>query len=311
MKNPFEQILETCEYVSNNAKHITIDDQKIDQFIEKIKNKKIEHWLSSNPYGMLDLKIEEIVHFLIIFGSIDYSFWGEPKWTIETKEGPIDGAFAQIYALINLRNQKGHLDFEKITYEEFQKAYQGNTEIPLLKERYQTVKEISQIINKKMNRNFYEHIKDATTDIELFQIITTYFPSFEDKRTYNNKTIYFYKLAQLVTSDILQIREQKEHIKTDYSNIVGCADYKIPQVLRELGILIYDEELAHLVDQKQELKENSICETEIRACMITAINRIKQKTNRAAIEINDLVWSFGQHKTKDWKPYHRTRTTSY
>lgn len=309
--NPFEQILKTCKFVLENAKHVKIDEKQINKFIEQIKDQTTKHWLSSNPCGILDLKIDELVHFLIILGSINYSFWGEPKWTIKTDKGPIDGAFAQIYVLMKLRTQKGHLNFENITFEEFKKAYQGNVEIPFLKKRYETVKQISQIINSKMNGNFYRFIKDIKTDQELLEIITTYFPSFEDKRTYHNKTIYFYKLAQLATSDILQIREQQEKIKTDYSNLVGCADYKIPQVLRDLGILIYDQELSSIVDQKQSIEENSIYEIEIRASMIVAINKIKQKTNRKAIEINDLIWSFGQNKNKNWRPYHLTRTTSY
>lgn len=48
-------------------------------------------------------------------------------------------------------------------------------------------------------------------------------PWFKDERVYNNKTIYFYKLAQLLTSDILHIRECLDNIKVNYSNLIGCA----------------------------------------------------------------------------------------
>ena len=135
----------------------------------------------------------------------------------------------------------------------------------------------------------------------------------KDERTYNNQTIYFYKLAQLLTSDILHIREQKEKIEVDYTHLVGCADYKIPQVLRGLGILVYDKELSELVDNKKGVEENSIYEVEIRANMIVAINLIKKELNDKvdAIDINDIIWSFSQDKTKKLLPYHLTRTLSY
>ena len=36
------------------------------------------------------------------------------------------------------------------------------------------------------------------------------FPNFKDERMYKGKTVYLYKLAQLLTSDILHIIEMKE-----------------------------------------------------------------------------------------------------
>ena len=163
-----------------------------------------------------------------------------------------------------------------------------------------------------MNGNFYEQIKKINTDTELFSFIVDNFPFFEDKRTYKGKIIPFYKLGQLLTNDILHILEEKEKIKVDYSHLVGCADYKIPQSLRNLNVLIYDEELSNIVDQQKEIPKNSIYEVEIRASMIIAIDKIKQEMANSyrAIEINDLLWSIGQ-KCENKKPYHRTRTTSY
>lgn len=312
--NKLENIITTCEYVTKQAKHVKINETAIAELINNWNQETPKHWLFNNPFGLLDLSIEEIVNFLILLGSIDCSFWGEPKWTITTEQGEeIDRAFALIYAFIKLQNKNNHLDFEQISKEEFEMALKGNVPIPLLEERYKVVREVSTIINEKMNGNFYEYTKNITNDRELFELIINNFPSFEDKRTYNKKTIYFYKLAQLVVSDILHIRELKENRKVDYSHLVGCADYKIPQSLRTLGILEYDEELASLVDNKIEIEENSIYEVEIRASMIIAINQIKKelKDTISAIDINDILWSLGQDKTKDFKPYHRTRTMSY
>lgn len=312
--NYLEEIINSCEYVVQESKHVKIKEEAIVDFVNYYSMEKQPHWLSSNPFGLLDYPISDIVNFLIILGSIDCSFWGEPKWTLLTKENTkVDGAFALIYALLQIRKEKGHLDFEQISFEEFKNFFTGNIEIPLLKKRYQVIQEVSHIINTTMNGNFYEYTKDITKDIDLLNLIIENFPSFEDIRTYNGKTIYFYKLAQLVVSDILHIRELKENIKVDYSHLVGCADYKIPQILRGLGILEYDLELEKLVDNLQELEENSIYEVEIRASMIIALKKIKEKLpiDLSLIDLNDIIWSMGKDKTKSFKPYHRTRTLSY
>lgn len=312
--NKFDEIISDCEFVMKHAKHVQINEKEIQNFAENFSIQKQTHWLSSNPFGLLDFPIEDIINFLIIMGSIDCSFWGNPKWTLTTKEDTkINGAYALIYALVTIKKEKGHLDFERINFEEFRKVFTGNVEIPLLKERYKVVNEVSKIINSKMNGNFYEFIKNIVDDIELFNIIIDNFPSFKDVRTYQGKTITFYKLAQLVVSDILHIRELKENIVVDYSNLVGCADYKIPQSLRNINILEYDEELANFVDNQLEIEENSIYEVEIRASMIVAINKIKKELNDevSAIDLNDILWGIGKDKIKQFKPYHLTRTMSY
>ena len=312
-KNILENILDTNYYVHNNSKHVKINIEEIKKLITNTKFSKSKYWLSNNPFGLLDLNSKDIVNFFIIFDSINCSFWGNPKWTVKTDDNELDGSFALMYSLLKLRNTKGHLNFEKISFEEFKLALYGNVDIPLLKERYKIVLEISKIINSRMNGDFYTYIKDINSDLELMHILVNNFPTFKDIRTYGNKEISFYKLAQLTTSDILHIRELKENIIVNYSNLVGCADYKIPQVLRALSILEYDEELTYLVDNKIEIPENSIYEVEIRANMIVAISIIKNELNNeiSAIDINDIIWTLGQDKSRNYKPYHLTRTLSY
>lgn len=311
--NMLEKILISSKYVNDNAKDVKINIKNIKELIKNYEFKNLKHWLVFNPGGILDLDVSEIVNFLIIFGSIDCCFWGNPKWTIKTKYGALDGAFALIYALLDLKKKKGHLDFTKISLDEFADVLKGNTEIPLLKERYQTLLSVSKVINDKMKGNFYEFIKDIYRDIDLFDVIINNFPTFRDERVYNGHTIYFYKLAQLITSDILHIRAIKENIKIDCSHLVGCADYKIPQVLRGLGILEYSDTLSNIVDNKVLIPEGSTYEVEIRAGVLVAIDLIKKELGNKvdAISINDFIWGLGQDKNIKFKPYHLTKTLSY
>ena len=180
----------------------------------------------------------------------------------------------------------------------------GNIAIPLLRDRYQTLVEISSIVNNKMNGNFYEYIKDIRDDIKLFDIITNNFPSFKDERTYNGEKVYFYKLAHL--------REMIENTDVDYSHLVGCADYKIPQTMRALEILKYDNELSKIVDNKVEIDCSSEYEVEIRASMIVVIEYIKNNLkNVNSIDINDYFFTESK-KVKDIsKPYHLCRNKNY
>ena len=308
-----EEIIESCKYVSENSKSVQINEINLDNFIKKINNIETKHWLSFSPFNLLDLPVETIINFLLIYESIDFSFWGNPKWTILIDDVKEDGSIALLYAILKYVKKKNSTDFSNITKDEFKKILKGNVEIPLFEERYNIIKNVSKIVNEKMNGNFYKFIKNINSDTKLFNVIVSNFPNFKDERTYNKKNIYFYKLAQLLTSDILHIREQKEKIKVNYSHLVGCADYKIPQVMRGLGILEYSNKLANIIDNKEEIEVNSKFEVEIRANMIVVIDMIKNKLgdNVCAIDINDYIWCQGRNKNIKLKPYHLTRNINY
>ena len=308
-----DKIIKSCKYVANNSKSVKINETNLEKFIGKIKKVETEHWLAFSPYNLLDLPTETIINFLLVYEAIDFSFWGNPKWTIDTPTGKEDGSIALLYVILKYVREKNTTDFSNITKDEFREVLKGNVEIPLFEERYHIIRDVSRIVNENMNGNFYEFIKGITIDMKLFNIIIKYFPNFKDERKYREKTIYFYKLAQLLTSDILHIRELKENIKVDYSHLVGCSDYKIPQVMRGLGILEYSDKLSNIIDNKKEIEVNSDYEIEIRANMLVAIDLIKKKLENkvCAIDINDYIWSQGRNKTIELKPYHLTRNTNY
>lgn len=307
-----DKIIETCKYVMENSQYVKINYIELDKFISKIEITKLKNWLLFNPYNLLKLDIEKIINFLLVFEAIDYSFWGNPKWSIKTEEGYKDGSDALMYAMLKYVKETNNTDFSQLSINNFNEILKGNVEIPLLKERYDTINQISKIVNNKMGGSFYKYIKNVTNDIELLDIIVSNFSSFKDEREYDGKTIYFYKLAQLLTSDILHIREELENIKVDYSNLIGCADYKIPQTLRALGIVSYNKELSEIIDKKKEISISSKYEVEIRASQLVVINYIKSKLNNVnSIDINDFLFLYSKQVKEVAKPYHLCRNTSY
>lgn len=312
-----DKVLETNKFVVDNAKHVRINYDKATQLIDELLNFENVHYLTKVPYDVYNMNTRDIINFLLIYDAIDFSFWGNPKWTIDANGKNLDGGIALLHCIFNLFNGRNSIEvyyqLENMTLEDFKDILKGNIDIPLLEERYKIVTGIAKIVNTKMNGSFYDHIKDMNTDQEIFKTLISNFNNFEDTRTYNEKTIYFYKLAQLLTSDILHVIEIKEKRNVNYSNLLGCADYKIPQVMQSLGILEYDTKLLSLLETKTEIEENSEYEVEIRASMLVVINYIYEQINKSIdrIDINDFIWSKSQDKTKKYKPYHLTRTTSY
>lgn len=311
MSNILSEIERTTKLVASNSKNVSINYQVIDEIIAKGEFDKVSYWLASNPYGLLDMSCREIVNFLLIYHTIgDYCFWGDPKWTIKTDEGiELDGSMAMMYLIIKRYKEEKSFEMSMLTFSTW---LDGNVEIPLLKERYDCLCELNRYLNN-LKSDFYDEIKDFKEDISLLDYIINHFSYFDDESIYNGDKVYFYKRAQLLTSDILHVREIVEKVKVDYSHLVGCADYKIPQVMRNLGMLEYSNELAKLVDNKVNLKYGSEMEVEIRANDLVVIDYIAKKLNNkvSRMDINDYIWLLGQNKSKNDKPYHRTLTIYY
>lgn len=301
-----------CSYklVCDNSQYVKINYGKIDEMIEKIKKSSVAYWLDSNPYGLMDMDVKKIINFLFIYHTIgDYCFWGDPKWEVHTDLGVMDGSYAIMYLILN--RFKANSNFS-MSFDEFKELLKGNVEIPLLEDRYNNLVKMNEFL-KKSGKSFYELVKDLNVDSELFEFIVTNLDYFSDTAVYDGKSILFYKRAQLLTSDILHVRAYKEQIDVDYSHLIGCADYKIPQVMRCYGMLQFNDDLADKVDNKVEIEEGSKEEVEIRANTLKVIDYIYERLDRkySRMDINDFIWLLGQDKSKMIKPYHRTLTKYY
>jgi hypothetical protein len=153
--------------------------------------------------------------------------------------------------------------------------------------------------------------------VELTNLFIKFFSSFNDYATFEGEKVEFHKRAQLNT-DMINYRLAK-HSEIELSNLdklTAFADYKVPQMLRKFGIIEYVPELAERIDSYEEIEAGSREEIEIRAATIWAIEEMKEVLSSrfpqiTARQLDDHLWSLGQIKSPDDKPYHRTKTISY
>ena len=182
MINKLDEILETSKFVVDNAKHIKIQYNKADILIDELLTFNNVHYLTKVVDDVYKMKPQDLVNFLLIYDSINFSFWGNPKWTINVGNKKMDGSLALLHCLFNLFSGqdsiKVYRKLENMSLEEFGKLLKGNIEIPFLKERYKIVTETAKIVNEKMNGNFYGHIDKMNKDQEIFNVILKYFKSF-------------------------------------------------------------------------------------------------------------------------------------
>lgn len=315
-------VLQTTQFVVDHAQFVAINDAQIALYADQFDDRHTKHWLSAAPFDLSSFNTQQKAHFLLLFNALSFCYWGEPKWTVTYEGKSYDGAWGMIVSL-GKAIQAGIplLDFSfcaHIDEKTFAEILSGNVPIPLFQERLRIIKEIGTVMTKTFDSDLRNLIKQSNNDVQtLLANILVSFPSFQDRSLYQEREILFAKRAQLLIADLCQMLKGTEYGHVDgVETLTACADYKLPQILRKLGILTYAPNLEKNIDTKMEILHGTPEEVELRAHTIWAVERLtreirKRNPSILPMEVNDHLWLATQEKFPDDKPYHRTRTTAY
>lgn len=315
-------ILDSTRFVVEQAQLVHLNQERIQKFAENFNHSNTQHWLTAAPFQFSHLTPEQQLNFLVLFNAMSFSYWGDPKWTVEAEGQSYDGAWGLIMALGRaVKEHRPILDFTHLVHipkEHFAHMLHGNVEIPLLEERFSIFRELGRVMTDRYQGQASQLVAQARGSVpKLVELIVEYFPSFVDKASYQGQEVFFFKRAQLLAADIVQwFKGEFIGEFAGLEKLTACADYKLPQILRKRGILEYAPSLAATVDSKTEIVAGSPEEVEIRAHTIWAVEFISREVRKRnpgvnPMEIGDHLWQTSQLKSPDDKPYHRTRTTAY
>jgi hypothetical protein len=144
---------------------------------------------------------------------------------------------------------------------------------------------------------------------------------FRDTSVYKGSLVHFYKRAQILVGDIWAAYGRSTDPTHPYSfhdmdKLTMFADYRVPQILRHMGVLQYSADLARRIDAKEVIPFGSEEETELRAMTIVAVEKLREclqgrGRNLLSIEIDWLLWQWGEAAKDDIPPHHRTLTIFY
>ena len=114
------------------------------------------------------------------------------------------------------------------------------------------------------------------------------------------------KKAQLALSEVwVKAQESVPHLSCD---LTAFADYQIPNVLRAMGVLRYDPNLAARIDAMTPVTSGSPEEKALRAASILAVEKIAERAGVPVAEIDHYLW---MRRNEAKTPFHLTATTDY
>ncbi len=314
-------ILDGVRWVVERSRHVHIDEDRLDQVCNGLDPSRLRlpDWQVPVVPPWRD---ERLVDFILLFNSINFCYWGEPKWTLTFRGQPHDGAYGMMASLTRALGE-GYclLDgtfLAHVSTDQFRHILRGNVPIPLEAERLAIWHECGAVLIREFDGHWHQAVRQAGgSAVRLVELLVGYFPSWDDVAEYRGQKVAFYKRAQLAAGMLYQAFGGRGWgAFNDFDQLTAYADYKLPQVLRKLGILAYDESLAALVDNLTPLPAGGRMEVEIRAATVWACERIRQvllprAPGLTAAHVDFWLWETGQHRSPGDLPYHRTLTTAY
>jgi hypothetical protein len=310
------RIRETTRRIVRHASLVRINFNQVKRVTKlvkrKIRKKEIltaEQFGSDNPTPQL----------IFVLDAINFCFWakkGDEKWTVEYPKGNFiaNGWFALVTSIERARQEgipileADYLKNMRLSEAKYIFRSANHQSIPLLKKRVENLNLVGKILAEKYEGNIYNFLGQTGLNAgKIAAELVKEFPCFEDYAIFDRQRVNFYKRAQIFAYDLSLLPDLKI---TNLESLTLFADYKVPQILRALGVLEYAPKLAKKIDDYQILKEGSREEVEIRSATIWAGELIAQQAGTIPVEVDNVLWKASQ-SIRDIKPYHRVLTTAY
>ena len=314
-------ILSTIEPVIPLLHHVHIDPERVRNLAVSLARSGLDLPAWRDPVFPKDDDGQTAALFCTA-NTVNFSFWGEPKWTVTYRGMRYDGTFG-LFASFLRALEEGIPIIEgpylrDLTAEDLRHLFRGNVEIPMFDERLATLREAGWILVEKYEGSWLSLLNAANKSaLSLVDLLTKDFPSFNDHAVIDGHAVNFHKRAQLIPAMLYGRFNGSSYGEFKDTEFLSCfADYKLPQILRRFGVISYGADLAHRVDSMIELPPGGREEVEIRAATIWCCELIRSTCSQLvsgamAVQVDAALWATGQAKDFEDRPYHRTRSIFY
>lgn len=318
------EVLESTAFVARQSRSVRIDPAALSVFAERLAKEvpPLPIWDTAHHFAG---PADQVAAYILVLDTINFCFWpppGKPRWEVNIDGRRCSGYNGLALALKRVLDNGVPLTdaafLAGLTEERLRTILGGRGTLQLMAERARALRELGCVLERDYDGKAYRLVESTRGwAVTLARLLARKLTSFRDTAVYRERAIFFYKRGQIAAADLYGALQGKAWgCFKDLDRLTAFADYKLPQVLRGLGILAYEASLAHRVDRQVELEPGSLEEVEIRANTIVAVDRIRKGAERfgrpmRAFEIDGLLWHMGQDDTYRERPYHRTRSVFY
>ncbi|KAI0344405.1 hypothetical protein BDW22DRAFT_1044077 [Trametopsis cervina] len=273
------------------------------------------HICPPEPYAPSHPQTRQSLDWIFLISSLNFSFWSEwegqsGRYGVRWREGwgedaqVVHTGYWSLVAAIDRALEEGIPFTEPSFYacetrcpddlvaHIFRPAPHCKETIPLLKERIAILRENGKILVKHFGGSF-QNFHDAFqrkhnghgTALQLVKAVADTFPSFRDEVMFNGRKVYFWKRTQILVAESWAAfyPAHASHPHPLFPGPDGAAiheltmfaDYRVPQILHHLRMLVYPPDLLKQLHSHAMLAPGSREEVSIRAASIIAVEKVK------------------------------------
>jgi hypothetical protein len=315
-----------ARFVAQRSEDVTLDSAAVAAYAPVLapeSQSSASEWAANRHFAGED---EPNIAYIFVLDTVNFCFWGDPKWRRRYQGQWLDGYWALAAALTEEASRNtGFLNPHALAALDagtLERVLVGEPTIPLLEERAANLRALGRWVVDRFEGKFSHILQEANLDaVELVRLLVSGLSSFRDEAIYQGRKVGFYKRAQILAADLHGAagshgpRRRWWGELARLHELTAFADYKLPQILRHQGILYYSLPLAEKVDNQVLLPAGSREEVEIRANTVWAVELLRQEIQAQGFglpsyQIDWLLWSASQESAQ-MRPYHRTRTIYY
>ncbi|CAL5226824.1 g9687 [Coccomyxa viridis] len=315
-----DEVRKSCKAVEAAACHVRVSIDAVGGFVNGITREEL---LAITSPKAFDSELHffdggpRTVQYLLAVDTINFAFWPEPGLEYEhLARGFKEALQCDPDALSAQR-------LSRMTGIQLQTMLSRPGPLPAQEERAALLCEVGSILLRDFGGEAAQLVTAAGgSAAKLVDLVVESFPGFRDVASYRGREVWFLKRAQIFAGDVWgAFQGQGLGNFHDIGRLTMFADYRVPVLLRQLGILQYSSELASRVDSLQELPAGCQEEVEIRACTIQALDNIKAALKGRcgrescplphSVQLDWFLWEQGERQRTNSPPHHRTVTTFY
>lgn len=274
-----ENVWDLVKQFTTNPKYVEISEVSIESWIDKLKEVEIkDESLPSRVNNDI-----ELLEYELIAGAINYCYWYG-----SSKIRPCGANAWAMYDVLNKVYDPSGVD----VIPNFISALSLNR-FPLMSERSSHLMELVETDYKMIAAQLY----DARDDLEDCLEIILVYPGYANDMFLKRASLFF-----------MQVARKSDMFKSQIDMLPVPADYQIPKMLENMGILQYSEELKKTINEGTLIPSGSLVECEIRASMIAACKMLCDKSEKNPSVVDYWLWL--NRKSCD-NNFHLTITTDY
>lgn len=320
-------VLSGCAPVVRAGALVTLDGAAVERMADRWAGVS---WPASTGLDALHFSdgTARTANWVLLLDALNFCFWVVPpqqRWRVEWHGTLLDG-YAALAAALSRAVAEGMplwdaaylAQLGPADLGEMLRPAPGHPAIPLFAARLANAREVGRVLLTSYAGTFTQAIAAAAGDaVRLALLLGRDFPSFADVATWAGRPVPLLKRAQICVADVrAAFHGTGWGALRGMDHLTAFADYKLPQLLRAVGVLVYAPWLAERVDSARELTAGAPAEVEIRAATIWAVELLRRALARRGVHqwasaIDARLWTESQTTPGDARPYHRTRTICY